>query len=272
MTGPYRIWDALAPKPIERQYRISLCTTCMGRLADLERTLPVNLELNAGYLDLEFVILDYNSPDGLQDWMRRTMKPHLDSGRVVYYRTEEPRFYSMTHSRNVAFKLASGDIVCNVDADNYTLDQRLSSEERPRACFAERLNYLANQLGRRVFFAKSRQLLRGRLGFFRREFMEELGGYDEGLLGYGRDDDDLRNRAWALGYTMMRFDGPYVDRIKTTREQKGALMADTNWRRTERDNAAKSAVNIAARRLQANVGKAWGRTVVRRNFEQWIEL
>src|SRR5690348_9240554 len=83
-------------KPVTRHYKISLCTTCMGRLHDLKRTLPVNLELNAKYDWVEFVILDYNSSDGLGDWIRTAMQPQLASGRVVYFRTDEPKHYSMT--------------------------------------------------------------------------------------------------------------------------------------------------------------------------------
>jgi len=265
--GPH--WNSATPLPAECRYRVSLCTTCMGRRSDLERTLPVNLKLNAGY-PVEFVILDYNSSDGLEDWMRRHMRAEIESGLVAYYRTTEPRFYSMTHSRNVAFKLASGDIVCNVDADNLTLDPALA--EPPAMCFAERLNLLANQIGRRVFFAKSRQLLRGRLGFFRDEFIHELGGYDEELTGYGRDDHDLRDRAWRLGYTHMRFDGAYIFRYKTPRGDKGTNMENKKWRETERANAARSAANVAAGRLRANEGREWGRAKVRKNFDEWIEI
>jgi hypothetical protein len=270
MKRRFPIWNSEMPRPVERQYRVSLCTTCMGRLHDLEQTLPVNLKLNAGYPGVEFVVLDYNSTDGLEDWMRRNRRAEIESGLVAYYRTTEPRFYSMTHSRNVAFKLATGDIVCNVDADNLTLDP--STVEPPAMCFAERLNFLANQIGRRVFFAKSKQLMKGRLGFFRDEFVRELGGYDEELTGYGRDDHDLRDRAWSLGYTLMRFDGPYIYRFKTPADTKGANMENKQWRQTERQNAERSAANIAAGRLRANDGKEWGKARVRKNFAEWIEI
>ena len=54
-----RIWDGTVRHPVERLHTISLCTTCMGRADDLQRTLPLNIELNRGYPNLEFVILDY---------------------------------------------------------------------------------------------------------------------------------------------------------------------------------------------------------------------
>lgn len=259
-------------KPIERDYRISLCTTCMGRLHDLALTLPRNLELNADYPHVEFVILDYNSRDGLGDWVRREMSEHLRTGRVAYYRTEEPQYYSMTHSRNVAFKLATGHVVCSVDADNYTLDPTPAETIDSVEGFAAYVNRLANQQSERAFFAKGRRLLRGRLGFFRQEFLDVLGGYDENLQGYGHDDHDLYQRALGLGFTPYFFGGTYVSRIKTPRAHKGANMQEKNWRVTESANKARSAESLAQGQFRANVGREWGRARVQKNFSEWIEL
>jgi len=129
-----RIWDGTFTKRVTRDYRISLCTTCMGRAHDLKVTLPRNLEHNAAYTNVEFVILDYNSRDDLEDWMRRNMMHHIEAGTVAYYKTVEPRYYTLCHSRNVAFLAASGDVVNSVDADNFTGEG-----------FAAYVNRLANQ-------------------------------------------------------------------------------------------------------------------------------
>ncbi len=45
--------------------RIAFCTTCKNRANHLIRTLPQNLNDNADYEDCVFVVLDYNSKDGL---------------------------------------------------------------------------------------------------------------------------------------------------------------------------------------------------------------
>ena len=93
------IWDGNFTAPVTRNYRISLCTACMGRLHDLKQTLPKNIEDNRDYPNVEFVILDYNSDDGLEDWMRRNMMEHIESGLVSYYHTTEPEYFA-----NVAFQ------------------------------------------------------------------------------------------------------------------------------------------------------------------------
>lgn len=258
---PYDIWGGKFTRPVTRNYKISLCTTCMGRLGDLMQTLPVNIGDNADYPDVEFVLLDYNSPDGLGDWVARNMMGLIESGKLVYARTTEPQWYHMAHSRNVAFKLASGEIVCNVDADNWT-----------NAGFATYVNRLANECPEKAAFAKGRQLLRGRVGFFKREWLDLLGGYDESLDGYGHDDEDLLNRAVLQGFRLMRFGGRFVRRICTEKDVKNANMREKNLRVTEAMNRAMSARNIENGILTSNAGRNWGVATVMKNFREEVSL
>src|SRR5258708_30050005 len=44
--------------------KISICTVCMNRTAQLAQTLPVNIIDNINHPNIEFIILDYNSKDG----------------------------------------------------------------------------------------------------------------------------------------------------------------------------------------------------------------
>lgn len=255
------VWNGVFVREQTREFSISLCTTCMGRLHDLMQTLPKNLADNAAYPRVEFVLLDYNSQDGLQQWVRKTMMPHIESGRLVYAHTSEPQWYHMAHSRNLAFKLASGEIVCNVDADNWT-----------GKGFAAILNRLANERPERAIFTKGWQLIRGRIAVYKQEWLDLLGGYDESLLHYGHDDRDLLERALLQGFRLMWFGGQYVARIKTSRVDKVANMNDKNWRATETANKAISAANIVKGRLKSNEGCRWGSGVVIKNFEQKVIL
>ena len=92
------IWDRIFTKPEIKNYKISFCTTCMDRLHNLKETLPKNIKDNEEDDDLEFVILDYNSSDGLEEWVKNNMMEYIDSGRLVFYRTEEPKYFDMSHS------------------------------------------------------------------------------------------------------------------------------------------------------------------------------
>ena len=92
----------------------------MGRLNHLQETLPKNLYGNQGFEGLEFVLLDYSSRDGLAGWIKARFMPEIKSGLLVYYRAEGYQRFFMAHAKNVAHRLARGEIVCNVDADNLT--------------------------------------------------------------------------------------------------------------------------------------------------------
>lgn len=97
--------------------RISFCTTCMDRLFHLEQVFKRNLESSSSFTDVEFVILNYGSRDGLDEWARRNLSSEIEKGIVSYYRTDEPRYWVAAHAKNIAHKLATGDILCNLDSD-----------------------------------------------------------------------------------------------------------------------------------------------------------
>jgi len=243
----------------------------MDRLADLSQTLPFNLGYER-YPDVEFVLLDYGSKkDDVAAWVKANLSDYISNGKLNFYRTDEPQHYSMGISRNIAFKAATGDVVVNVDADNYIVWR--TAPQAPDRTFCEYLNILANQCeGRRGMFAKGKRLLRGRLGFFKKEFMDELGGYDEEMVGYGYDDIDLLRRGWASGYELYWFGGIYLERIKTSSKQKGENMPIKNWKESEKLNQQLGYKKIEQGILKANEGKPWGKARLIKNFSEEVIL
>ncbi|WP_256007258.1 glycosyltransferase [Pedobacter deserti] len=177
-----------------KKLAISFCTTCMNRASHVERTLLQNILHNEDYEPLEFVVLDYNSNDGLEALISSTFSHHITRGRLKYYRTTDPTRYSMPHSRNAAFKLATGEVICNIDADNFT-----------GAGFAEYINerfqkngsiFLTTQSGE----SKIKNDVLGRVCVKKSDFMA-INGYDERMIYYGFEDYDLTNRLQLYGLT-----------------------------------------------------------------------
>jgi glycosyltransferase involved in cell wall biosynthesis len=169
-------------------YKISFGTVCMNRLHHIKLTLPKNIEDNLLYPNVEFILLDYNSTDGLEDWVQQEMRHHLDSGILTYYKTTDPNYFNRSHSRNMAFQLTTGDILCNLDADNYTGANFASYINN---CFAEDDTiFLVSAFNEEYLAYKDAY---GRVCLWRKDFFA-IGGYDEAMESYGHEDTDLYDR------------------------------------------------------------------------------
>lgn len=270
-----RIWDEYKwifwdpskeplPENVRKQRKISICTNCMGRTYDLKRTYVKNIVDNLDYPNVEFVLLNYNSKDDMDEWVKRYLSVYIEDGIVNYYKTTEPEFYEMGHSRNVQSKLAQGDIINNVDADNY--------------CgfgFADSINRLAELRPEKAVFAKGKRMMHGRYGMYKKEFLE-LGGYDEDLTGYGYDDHHLMNRSMASGCKLMWWTGVpgnnFMRRIKTPRNVVGKNMRETKWKKTERANKELALKKLKDKEFVVNKDRHWGKATLIKNFGEEISI
>ena len=173
--------------------KLSICTVCLFWLLFLSLSLPRNIEENISYPNLEFVVLNYNSRDDMDSWIKSNMKEHIASGLLKYYRTDEPEFFSLAHSKNMVTRLATGDIICNVDADNYA-----------GPGYAKWVETIFESHGPGTLITTIRKDAipyrdqGGKLCFTKDLFMS-VNGYDESLVGYGMDDVDLCNRMENAG-------------------------------------------------------------------------
>jgi hypothetical protein len=254
-------WDGKTIKEPDSYKDISVCTTCMNRLGDLSKTLEQNIVDSLDYKGkVEFVLLDYNSQDGLGDWVKKNLMKYIESGVLVYYRTDEPKYYSMSHSRNVAFRLATGQIVNSVDSDNFV-----------GKGFVDRINFLSFQQPSNAVFLKGRRMLRGRLGFYKNEFINDLGAYDEGNMNfYGAEDHDIMHRACGLGYKLMWFGGDFYKGLEDSKKHQTGNFKNKRWRYTENLNKLISFFNIYYKIYKANDGMPWGVATVTKNFSNEI--
>lgn len=98
--------------------KISFCITCKDRLFHLRQTLPFNLASTSNF-EREFVIMDYNSEDGLYEWSKKHLSVWENQGVVRYLRTRLPNYFSAAHAKNIAHRNATGDVLCNLDCDNF---------------------------------------------------------------------------------------------------------------------------------------------------------
>jgi glycosyltransferase involved in cell wall biosynthesis len=226
---------------------ISFCTTCMGRRHHLERLYRRNVELALTYERVEFVLLDYGSTDGLRDWVERDLRRFVEQRIVHYHRTAAPRLFHMAHAKNVAHRLASGDVVVNLDADNWFAR---GFTEEIGAAFANGERIIA-------LFRAYRAGCTGRIALRRADFLA-LGGYDEDLSGWGFEDADLVRRARRFGLERRYLDPRHAHALQHSDEERMRFAPNKDKHRQRRENEWRSAKNLAALRFVANRGREWG--------------
>jgi hypothetical protein len=174
---------------------VSFCITCKDRLVHLRETLPRNLGWHEDDPDVEFVILNYNSGDDLQNWVRKTCGPQLASGRVVHFLNPEPAMFQASHAKNQAFRLARGSIVCNLDADNFT-GPGFAAYVRTQL---QSLDFLSGGVIRKDrIVATNVRGVEGR-NVLPRELFWAMGGFDEDFSSWGYEDSNLSERILAIG-------------------------------------------------------------------------
>ena len=162
----------------------SIVTTCKGRLAHVQQTLPCSLAQECDF-PYEVIVVDYGDPDGAFAWCRRLGHPAVVGVRVLDGVDE----FNFPRARNCGAAHARGSVLAFVDAETMLPPNWLAvavaaiasgqcvlyRPQMPGA--AERCGTCA--VSRRVFHA--------------------VRGYDESFLGYGFEDADLYNRCEQQG-------------------------------------------------------------------------
>jgi GT2 family glycosyltransferase len=195
--------------------KMSLCTVCMNRLTYLAQTLPVNLAENCHIPNVEFLVLDYNSQDNMESWVRDNLSGYIASGKLKYYKTCEPEFFHTAHSKNMIMKLADGDIIGMIDADNFAGPgyaewalQRFELNGPQTITTTLRKDSIPyRDQGGKICFSRER--------------FHSVKGFDESLIGYGMDDVDLVNRLENAG----------GKRVFIEAEEHLQFIGHSNWER-----------------------------------------
>jgi cellulose synthase/poly-beta-1,6-N-acetylglucosamine synthase-like glycosyltransferase len=255
------------PPQLRENPSISFCTGCMGRTHHLRETLVKNIEDNKDYPNVDFVLLNYNSFDDMDEWAQKNLDGFIASGKVKYYKANNATYYNYSHSKNISHKLARGEIVCNLDADNFTgkgFARLLASIFKKNSGCVVRPNW---SIGRGTC---------GRIATLKKYFML-AGGYDERLAGWGHEDVDfvvrLSHRFWLD--EVIIDDKSFFVSIQHDLE-KGTKFCPPHLRNhklTQKANRRISQLGALIGSFKANTGLHWGKTRVIKNFgEQIIEI
>ena len=198
----------------------------MNRLHQLKSTLLKNISDNEDYEELEFILLDYNSNDEMCQWVKDTLGVYIKSNRIIYFKTFEPDIFSHSHSKNVAFKLASGDIICNINADHYT---GFSFANYVNSRFVEHGNIVLTPIDYHNTKLRDQppKDIFGK-GCVKKKDFDFVRGFDEGMNGYGFEDWDFINRLELSGVKRMLIeDMSFLQYVNHDDAERYSLNFDT---------------------------------------------
>ena len=190
---------------------VSVYMPTRDRIAYLERA--IESVLDQTYTSIELIIVDDASDDSTSD----LLKSYEDRGDIISLRNSEPK--GAAASRNMAIKHATGEFVTGIDDDDYWRPNRIeeflkawSDGQFGGICSNDRMDF-----GEKETVWKKKPLITlddllyynmvGNQVFTRKDYLLELGGYDENLPS--AQDYDLWIRL-AHDY------GPIKNVLKTT--------------------------------------------------------
>jgi glycosyltransferase involved in cell wall biosynthesis len=156
---------------------IGIVTTCKGRLAFLRQSLPAMMATG-----FSVTVVDYGCPDGTAAWVRE----NFSSANVVAV-SDRP-FFNHAEARNLGAQSSPGEALAFIDCDILVGD-----------AFAEFVK--ANAIGENVFLVGETGTDGAIVGecVVPRRKLQEIGGYDEVITGWGFEDFDLYLRLEMTG-------------------------------------------------------------------------
>jgi glycosyltransferase involved in cell wall biosynthesis len=224
----------------------------MNRLHHLKETLIENIPLVEKFDNVELIILNYGSTDGMHYWCKDNLKNQINSGRVKYFYTEKPKQFLHSHAKNIAHKKANGDILINLDADNYIVEGYI---EFVLECFEKQNCIIASppldHFGKPGCFGKIA---------VKKQTFYEIGGYEEKIdYGWAWEDNHLINRIlWNYGIPIIMTDSKLCKTIEHDDEDRIKYCKGKNMEHNKQLTMNMLQESNLKKEYVANKNNSWG--------------
>lgn len=246
--------------------KISFCTTCMNRLFHLKETYLQSIENTATYLHREFILLNYNSSDDIDEWVKKNLSDYIKSGLVCYYKTTDPKYFIASHAKNICHKLSSGDILCNLDVDNILVKNYC---EKIKKIFEEENIIVACE-------PKDKDGNIGTCGMIlcKKEHFYSVNGYDENIkLGWGMDDTNFQYRCrMQNNLKLIILDKEYTSCISHDNNIRTKYFINKDIYLTNEVSLKITQQCANEKKYVANADINWGKAKLLKNFSETIEI
>lgn len=236
--------------------KISFVTTCMNRSYSIKKTLIHNIENLKQFNNIEFVLLNYDSHDDLDSYIKENCQKYIEAGILNYYKLQEKvEFFQRSRAKNIAYKLSNGNIIHNVDAEWLMYSPIVD---------LIRKNFVNGQEKRTLHIGGRG----GGIVNYKKHFID-AGGYDERMNVWGFEDSDLFNRLKiGFGFEHIRTTLlPYADNIKTRRDERNKNIPS----KFNTDNYKIHQENMNNKQWIVNKNIEWGKSNVLKNFKEEIK-
>ena len=222
--------------------KISFCTPVCNRLYQLIETFDHNCKVISENKDTEWIILNFASHDGLHDFMISRL--NKISTRIVYAKDTSNRMWHMSSGKNSAHAVASGNVLVNMDCDNY-IDPNVDIIKTKFQSGTQILRTWTGIYGDGTC---------GRVSIDKDSFYK-LGGYDENFYPAGYQDIDIFKRAIALKlrhdvHVSTDYRAIKNDKIETI---KNTGMSNIPYKFMNEENEEMSKHNIKNKILKVNL-------------------
>ena len=98
---------------------LSFCITCMNRLYQIKKTLRKNLDDNKNSkYNIEFILVNFNSDDGLTEYILNNFRDELKSEYLKFYYTDELIYWHSSIAKNTAHLLSNNKFIVNRRGSN----------------------------------------------------------------------------------------------------------------------------------------------------------
>jgi len=214
-------------------YLISYCITCHGRTYDLKQVLPSVIEAARISHPVEIVILDYNSPDDLKEYMNSIM---ISENNIKYVKYTGKDYYHMAHAKNLSILSANGEYVVTSCADIFL-----------HIDFFKIIRNIIKDTSALWIHSGLIDAYPGVVAFKKEEFIK-IGGFDERFEFYGPEDKDLIERFKRCGLRDGIYSCKLLREIRTSKKDKFK-----NYRIKSRKEIEKLMRQIHQNNIQNNI-------------------
>jgi hypothetical protein len=221
--------------------KISFCTPCAQRLYQLEQTWDANIQSISKNSNIEWILLNYDNDERMHNFVM--FKKENWPINFTYAKSLDKNKWHMSVAKNMAHQLGSGEVLFNLDCDNFIADAPQIITEH-FSSNVKMLHHCSNV---------PQDGTSGRIAIDKKLFYD-VGGYDESFLPMAGQDTDLIARCKKIGVQILTIQGSSSHAIKNTKIESMKLCQEYNltWEEFSIENRKKIKENLKKNILIAN--------------------